>query len=166
MIKKKETITLAMLIALLPPLWAILAPYLGIKVGAVALICASLYVLSGNQLKEAVPLSIGLILGDIWSVIALNIIAISPWDSNITTFLTLAILGGIAVIISSFFPQKVSCASWLCGWAIGLTVLSFISSSNYIQYAFQIALAMLSGIWYVGVILDIIHKRINTFSKK
>ncbi|HBF1431441.1 TPA: DUF1097 domain-containing protein, partial [Clostridioides difficile] len=47
--KKKEILTLSMGIALLPPLWAVLAPYIGIKTGAVALICAGLYVTNGNK---------------------------------------------------------------------------------------------------------------------
>ena len=35
-----DTWTLALCIALLPPLWAVAAPYLGVTTGAVALICA------------------------------------------------------------------------------------------------------------------------------
>lgn len=35
-----ETWSLALCIAILPPIWAVLAPYLSVDVGAVALICA------------------------------------------------------------------------------------------------------------------------------
>lgn len=38
--KKAETLTLALCIALLPPIWAVAAPYLNVTTGAVALICA------------------------------------------------------------------------------------------------------------------------------
>ena len=46
---KKEILTLALGIALLPPLWAIFAPYIGVTTGAVALICAGLYVQTGTR---------------------------------------------------------------------------------------------------------------------
>ena len=40
MSKRAETWTLALCIALLPPIWAVAAPYVGVTTGAVALICA------------------------------------------------------------------------------------------------------------------------------
>lgn len=57
--KKKEILTLSMGIALLPPLWAVLAPYIGIKTGAVALICAGLYVTNGNKQKDGLKIMFG-----------------------------------------------------------------------------------------------------------
>ena len=51
----RETLTLALLIALLPPLWAVLAPTLGVQTGAVALICAGVYVSAGNDRKKQCP---------------------------------------------------------------------------------------------------------------
>lgn len=36
----RNNLTLALCIALFPPIWAVLSPKLGIEVGAVALICA------------------------------------------------------------------------------------------------------------------------------
>lgn len=47
--KKLNILTLAFGIALLPPIWAVLSPYAGITTGAVALICAGLYVTNGNK---------------------------------------------------------------------------------------------------------------------
>ena len=48
-----DTWTLALGIALFPPLWAVIAPYLKVSTGAVALICAGLYVTNGNKRKDA-----------------------------------------------------------------------------------------------------------------
>ena len=40
--KRIRMLTLAFGIALMPPIWAVLSPYMGISTGAVALICAGL----------------------------------------------------------------------------------------------------------------------------
>ena len=34
--KKKEILTLALLVAILPPAWAVASPYFGVKVGPIA----------------------------------------------------------------------------------------------------------------------------------
>lgn len=46
---KQEVFILAFGIALFPPIWAVLAPHIGVTTGAVALICAGLYVTNGNR---------------------------------------------------------------------------------------------------------------------
>ena len=43
-IKRVNMLALAFGIAFMPPIWAVLSPYLGVSTGAVALICAGLYV--------------------------------------------------------------------------------------------------------------------------
>ena len=72
-IKRIHTLTLAFGIALMPPVWAVLSPYIGVSTGAVALICAGLYVANGNKRKDAVKISIGFLLGDLWAVLAVMI---------------------------------------------------------------------------------------------
>ena len=67
-----ETWSLALCIAILPPIWAVLAPYLSVDVGAVALICAGLYVTNGNKLMDAPRITIGFLLGDLWGWLAVN----------------------------------------------------------------------------------------------
>lgn len=47
--KRVNMLTLAFGIAFMPPIWAVLSPYLGVSTGAVALICAGLYVANGNK---------------------------------------------------------------------------------------------------------------------
>lgn len=68
-----ETLTLAFCIALFPPIWAVIAPNINVSTGAVALICAGLYVTNGNKSSDAVKISIGFLLGDFWAVFALKI---------------------------------------------------------------------------------------------
>jgi hypothetical protein len=149
--KKPETWTLALCIALFPPIWAVLAPYLHVQTGAVALICAGLYVTNGNRTGDAAKISIGFLLGDLWAWIAVKLLAILPWNPDVALFCVLFLLGGGAVLISAALPRWIFCPAWLCGWAIGLTILSPMESSKVSSYAVQIAVAMLAGVWYVGV---------------
>ena len=71
-----EVLTLAFCIALFPPIWAVIAPHINVSTGAVALICAGLYVTNGNKRSDAVKISIGFLLGDFWAVFALKIMDI------------------------------------------------------------------------------------------
>ena len=84
-----ETWSLALCIAILPPIWAVLAPYLSVDVGAVALICAGLYVTNGNKLMDAPKITIGFLLGNLWGWLAVNAMQNSSWNADVTTFMTL-----------------------------------------------------------------------------
>ena len=157
----RETLTLALLIALLPPLWAVLAPTLGVQTGAVALICAGVYVSAGNDRKKAVPMSLGFLAGDAWAVLALWVMSVLPCGGNGNLFVTLCLMGALAVLIASALPRVFFLPAWLCGWAIGLTVLAPMGLGNLGTTPLQIAAAMLVGVWYVGVALDAVHRKIR-----
>ena len=156
--KKKEVLALATGFALLPPLWAVLAPYIKINTGAVALICAGLYVTNGNKEQDGLKIMIGFWLGDLWAVLAIFIMEWLKWNQNIELFLTLSILGFFAVIISSLFEKIIFLPAWLCGWAIGLTIMTTESMMNIQGISIQIAAAMAVGVWYVGAGVDLFTK--------
>ena len=82
-----------------------------------------------------------------------------PLSADLELFLTLFALGGLAVIISGIFPRWIYCPAWLCGWAIGLTVLSPVGWENLGTLPIQIGAAMLAGVWYVGVFLNLVRGR-------
>ena len=157
----RETLTLALLIALLPPLWAVLAPTLGVQTGAVALICAGVYVAAGNDRKKALPMSLGFLAGDAWAVAALWIMELLPFGGNGNLFVTLCLMGALAVLIASALPRVFFLPAWLCGWAIGLTVMGPMELKLLGTTPLQIAAAMLVGVWYVGVALDAVHRKIR-----
>ena len=92
-----ETWSLAWCIVVFPPIWAVLAPYLKVDVGAVALICAGLYVTNGDKLVDAPKITIGFLLGDLWGWLAVNAMQNSSWNAEVITFMTLFLLGGAAV---------------------------------------------------------------------
>lgn len=158
--------TLAFTVALLPPIWAVASTYVGVTVGAVALICAGFFAVLNNDIKMALPVSIGFLCGDLWAVIAAKIMGASTLGPNITVYLTLFVLGGLAVIIGSVLDKFIFVPAWLCGWAIGLTIMGPMDSTALGTMPFQIAAAMLAGVWYVGVVGDLFQKLlIKIFTK-
>lgn len=155
--------TLAFSIALFPPLWAVLAPHLNVTTGAVALICAGLYATNGNKRADAVKIFVGFVLGDLWAVVALKIMDLLPFSDGVELFLTLFLLGGLAVLLSALAPKWIFCPAWLCGWAIGLTILSPVGLQAIGTLPLQIGAAMLVGVWYVGAFLDAAQKKMARF---
>lgn len=159
--KRKEVLTLAALIAVLPPLWAVLSPYIGISVGPVALICAGIYATNGNKFEDAHKIALGYLAGDIWALIVFEIMAHTPLNADLTLFLSLAVFGFILVIISSEWANIIHMPSWLTGWAIGMLAMNLDKTTPVLSLTVQIGVAMLAGVYYVGALLDKIHKMLN-----
>ena len=160
MSNKAQTLTLALCTALLPPIWAVAAPYFGVTTGAVALICAGLCAAGGDKAADAPRISVGFLLGDFWAWLALVVMDKMPWNPDLELFVTLFVMGGLAVILAGLAPRWIFCPAWLCGWAIGLTILSPVGLENLGSLPLQIAAAMLAGVWYVGVFLNIVRDRL------
>lgn len=158
---RREIITLALLIAIMPPAWAVASPYLGNSVGPVALICAGIYATNGNKFRDAHKIALGYLAGDIWALIAFEIMAHTPINPDLTLFLTLAVFGFILVIISSKFAEIIHMPSWLTGWAIGMLAMNLDTSTPVMSLTVQIAVAMLVGVYYVGALLDKVHRLLN-----
>ncbi len=158
---KKEILTLALLIAVMPPAWAVLSPYMGISVGPVALICAGIYATNGNKFKDAHKIALGYLAGDIWALIAFEIMAHTPINPDLTLFLTLAVFGFILVILSARFANIINMPSWLTGWAIGMLAMNLNTSTPVMSLTVQIGIAMLAGVYYVGALLDKVHRLLN-----
>lgn len=147
---KKEVLVLATGIALLPPLWAVLSGHFGITCGAVALICAGIYVANGNKAEDGVRISLGFLLSDLMAVVAMWCMENLPFPADVNTFLTLAVIGFVAVVFASAFDKWFFLPAVLCGWAIGLTVMGPLGIAGMGSLPIQIAVAMLAGVWYVG----------------
>lgn len=160
--KKKEILTLAMLIAVMPPLWAVASPYMGNTVGPIALIAAGIYATNGNRFEDAHKIALGYLAGDVWALIAAKIMASTPLDPDLTLFLTLAVLGFFVVIISSAFDKFIFMPAWLAGWAIGMLTMDLDTTTPILSLTVQIAVAMLVGVYYVGALLDKVHRLLNT----
>lgn len=150
--------TLALGIALLPPVWAVLSPYLGIRTGAVALICAGLYVTNGNKKEDAFRIGFAFLLGDLWAVLAVWFMETVNFNPDLELYLTLFVLGGLAVLIGESFRSFLFTPAWLCGWAIGLTIMGQMKLSELGTLPIEIGVAMIVGVGYVGVGVDAFQK--------
>ena len=158
--KRKNMWTLALGVALLPPLWAVLAPHIGVTTGAVALICAGVFAAGGNKYEDALKISLGFLCGDIWAVTALFLMDRLPLPEDFETFLILFVMGGLAVLISTALERIVYLPAWLCGWAVGLTIMGPAGWGGLGSLPVQIGAAMLAGVIYVGVGVDLFQKKL------
>ena len=159
--KKEKRIrigTLAFGIAFMPPIWAVLSPYIGVTTGAVALICAGLYVANGNKRSDAIKIAAGFLCGDIWAVLAVWIMETLQFNPDVELYCTLFVLGGLAVLIGENVPKYIFTPSWLCGWAIGLTIMGPMKISEIGSLPIQIAVAMIAGVVYVGIGVDALQQ--------
>ena len=106
-------------------------------------------------------MTFGFFAGDCWAVLALWMMnALQPLGQSGSVFATLFVMGGLAVLISSLLPNLFYCPAWLCGWAIGLTVMGPMELKQLGSMPFQIAAAMFAGVWYVGVLVEWIHQKL------
>ncbi|QOV18356.1 DUF1097 domain-containing protein [Blautia liquoris] len=163
--KARNIFVLALGIALFPPLWAVAAPYLSVKCGAVALICAGVYVAGRGTVKDGWKTMIGFWCGDLWALLALKTMSSLPWNENLSLYVTLAVLGFFAVVIASILERFIYLPAWLSGWAIGLTLMTPEIIKAEKTLPLQIAAAMAVGVWYVGVGVNMFVK-ILTQKKK
>ena len=158
---RKEILTLALLIAVLPPAWAVASPYLGNSVGPVALIAAGIYAANGNKWEDAQKIALGYLAGDIWALAATAVMARTPLDPDVTLFAVLAVLGFMAVVISQKLPSLFYMPSWLAGWAIGMLAMNLDKTTPLMSLTVQIGAAMLVGVYYIGALVDKLHRLMN-----
>ena len=82
----------------------------------------------------------------------------TPFNADLTLFCLLAVLGFLVVIISMRIPHIIHMPSWLAGWAIGMLTMNLDKTTPVMSLTVQIAVAMLVGVYYVGALLDKIHR--------
>ena len=160
--KKEKRIrigTLAFGIAFMPPIWAVLSTYIGVTTGAVALICAGLYVANGNKRSDAFKIagriSVWRCVGSAGSMDYGNI----PIQSRCRIILYIVYFRRrLAVLIGENVPKYIFTPSWLCGWAIGLTIMGPLKVSEIGTLPIQIGAAMIAGVVYVGIGVDALQK--------
>lgn len=161
-----EIVSLAIGIGLLPPIWATLSPVLGIKVGGVALVTAAIFVANGNKVEDAIKISLGFAVSVLWGCIALYSINNLPWNNSVNVFLTLCLMGALAVFIASSKLKKIIyLPSWLCGWAITLGILGEFPIGSWGNVPMSILISMIVGVCYVGVGVLVFGKFITKIFK-
>lgn len=158
---KDPRLALAISIGLLPPIWAVVSGHLGITCGAVALICAGIYVTAGNKVELGLPMSLGFLLADLMAVGAIWLMENMPFPPDVNTFLTLAVLGFLAVLLCTRLDKVFFLPAVLSGWAVGLTVMGPLGFANLGTVPIQVAVSMLAGVWYAGYAVDAFSRLIG-----
>jgi len=145
--------------ALLPPLWAAFSETIGIPFGWCALACGGIYAASGG--KDAPKMTGGFAMGAIWGWLAHLMISQTMLPHGPTLFLTLCLLGFLAVALSSTILRKATfLPAWLGGWALSLGILG-TSQRGAVSTLAGILAAMLAGVWYIGVFSDWIQSLLS-----
>ena len=88
------------------------------------------------------------------------------WNPDIELYLTLFVLGGLAVLIGENFSKYIFTPSWLCGWAIGLTIMGPMTINCLGTLPIQIGVAMIAGVVYVGIGVDAFQKLLIKMIRK
>lgn len=158
---KDPRLALAISIGLLPPIWAVVSGHFGITCGAVALICAGIYVTAGNKVELGLPMSLGFLLSDLMAICAIWLMENLPFPGDGNTFLTLAVLGFLAVLLCTRLEKLFFLPAVLSGWAVGLTVMGPLGFANLGSMPIQVGVAMLAGVWYAGWAVDVFSRLIG-----
>ncbi|MCL2068121.1 MAG: DUF1097 family protein [Treponema sp.] len=150
---------LALLVAVIAPLWATLSGLLGLKTGAVALITAGLYVANGIKIENALKITLGFLAGNFWAFFVVKTMmavggGINP---NLLLFLTLFVYAIVAVFIACYLDKIFDLSAWLAGWAVTLSLLP-PNPAEHFTMVLHIAIAMVAGVWLVGVLITSAHK--------
>ena len=165
---KKITIIslLALIVVVVAPTWAALAGVAGLMTGPVALICAGLYVANGSQIKNALKMTLGFLAGNFWAFfVVLTLGALGPklgLPEPLLLWLVLAVYVAIAVLIAGMLDTIFDLSAWLAGWAVTLQLLVMVapSGANLLTWVIQIGIAMVAGVWVVGVLITQLHGKI------
>jgi hypothetical protein len=120
-----------------------------------------LYAANGNRWEDAHKIALGYLAGDIWAFIATVIMARTPVNPDVTLFVVLAVLGFLAVVISQKLPKLFYMPSWLAGWAIGMLAMNLDKTTPPMSLVVQIGAAMLVGVYYIGALVDRLHRLMN-----
>jgi hypothetical protein len=151
---RKELWVTALFIGLIPPIWAVIAPYINVMVGPVALIAAGTFVLTGKEtLKEAWQILAGFLLGIPTAMLAMTLASSILDKGSLALYTVLAVFGFLIVLIGGlkFVSEYITIApAWLTGWAVALTVLGLNGPSDFGTMPMQLAIAEIVGVVALG----------------
>lgn len=159
---KKFTIIglLALLVAIIAPLWATLSGMSGLMTGPVALICAGLYVANGSKIGNALKITLGFLAGNFWAyfvMLTMGALGGSGINPNLLLFLVLLVYVLVAVFIAGYLDKIFDLSAWLGGWAITLQLLGPVAPTDYPKWLLHIGIAMVAGVWLIGVLITSAH---------
>ena len=76
-------------------------------------------------------------------------------NPDLELYMILFAMGGLAVLVGTWLKKWIFLPAWLCGWAIGLTIMASAAMDEIGSFAIQIGVAMVVGVVYVGIGVDL-----------
>lgn len=159
--KTRDWVAPAVTTALLPPLWAVVSEWADIPFGWCALAVAGIYAAAGGAPQNAKRISGGCVMGTLWGMLATAILRSQRLPHAALLFLTLCVLGFLAVMLAEGCLKKYCMLpAWLGSWALALGIFG-TSGESLGRTFFKLLLAMLAGVWYIGVFSGWITQKIQ-----
>jgi len=62
------------------------------------------------------------------------------------------VMVALVIIVQSFIGKAADLFSWLCSFAVSMTVFSLTPPDQMMGMAVQLAVSMLVGIWWIGFV--------------
>jgi hypothetical protein len=112
--------------------------------------------------KNGLKITLGFLAGNFWAYFVLLTMGAIGGGINffVLLFLVLFVYALVAVFIACYLDKIFDLSAWLAGWAVTLTILSFVQPSGWVQMLWHIAIAMVAGVWLIGVLITSLHKKL------
>lgn len=153
--KEKEILTLALSVGIMVPIWGTFHSMIGIGMTWPAFASAALFFAANCKIKDSINISFGHAIGVMWGIIFLNIVnapQLSQYNNQVILFVTLCVLGILAVFVTNIgFKLLSHLPSLFSGWAITVGGLGNITLTNWGSTPLDILLSIMAGIFIVGL---------------
>lgn len=146
----RETWAKVVSLSVLPAFWAAAAGLTNVRTAAVAMIAATIYVMGAKSFHDGLPMTVGFLLGIVFSLGSVLLIPVLPFSNLISTCLVLLVVVAIIVILQSFLSKVSNLFAWLCSYSVGMTLFGLFPREELGSIALQLAISMLVGVWFIG----------------
>lgn len=154
-LKVKEVLTLLLSVGIIVPIWGTFHSLIGIEMTWPAFASSALFFAANCKIEDSMNIAFGHAVGVVWGMMFLNILnftGFAQYDSQVVLFITLCILGMLAVFVTSIgFKLLSHLPSLFSGWAITVGALGSTSLVNWGNQPLDVLLSTAAGIFIVGV---------------
>lgn len=146
----RETWAKVVSLSVLPAFWAAAAGLTSVRTAAVAMIAATIYVMGAKGVRDGLTMTVGFLLGIVFSLGSVLLIPVLPFPDTISTCLVLLVVVAIIVILQSLLSNISNLFAWLCSYSVGMTLFRLFPGEQSGSIALQLAVSMLAGVWFIG----------------
>lgn len=153
-VKVKETLALLLSVGIIVPIWGTFHSLIGIEITWPAFASSALFFAANCKVKDSMNIAFGHAVGVMWGIMFLSILnfpKFAQYDSQVVLFITLCILGMLAVFVTNIgFKLLSHLPSLFSGWAIAVGGLGSIPLVNWGNQPLDIFLSTAAGVFIIG----------------